>query len=774
MRSSAEFRQELNQALDFDKVLALVAARASFSCSEKAILSSLPNLDRYEVQEALTLVKEAMELEQKALLPSMTGISDVSELVSMCEKGMNLSPAQIASVATFLQGADLAAKKLDNELAPHLKELAETIDPCTKLVRAITEKIDLSGQVKEDATPELKRLNQRLIGARADLANKSRQFVKANVNKLQEQMTTTIGSRLCVLVKAADKFSLGGMIHGQSASGAAFYVEPAAFVGLNNELASLQSDIEEEKAKICRELCTKIKENATAILSDLETLTILDVAMAKARWAVGNDGCVPQISTRSRKLSFDHARHPLIDDQKVVANRYDLQENQYCLMISGPNMGGKTVTLKTIGLFVALGHAGFPVKAHKALMGWYEELWFDIGDNQSIENNLSTFSAHISKISQICNHASHRSFFLLDEIGNGTDPSQGEALAQAILEHLIAKKSTVITSTHYNGVKAFGKSQENVLVSSVEFDPKTLKPTYRYIPGISGASYAFSIASSFHLDPSIIERAEKLKLDNEDQVQKQLEALEKQQEEALKKQERFDKLIEQAHQIQKQAAQEKNSWQQKKAALDEEYQQQLAAMLEEKEKEAKEIIKKMRAGTEIKSHKQIELLHEMHELNEQQEQEEEKTVSEEFKAGDYVRITGLNLHGQISEVKKNKATVLVNGKKTTVKLSTLEKMARPKPDKPSRAVKKDRVFTSFPLELNIIGMRVEEGIAALDHYLDQAVYKNVTQVRIIHGVGTGALRKAVWNELAKTSNIKSYSAAGPAEGGLGATIVVLK
>ena len=442
-------------------------------------------------------------------------------------------------------------------------------------------------------------------------------------------------------------------------------------------------------------------------------------------------------------------------------------------MISGPNMGGKTVTLKTIGLFVALAHAAFPVLCHKAILPFYQSMYFDIGDRQSIENNLSTFSSHISRLSNICQMSDENSFILLDEIGNGTDPLEGASLAVAILEYLISKKSTIITSTHYSQVKTYGKANETVLVSSVEFNPETLKPTYKYIPGVSGASYAFHIAREYHLEETILARAAFLKDENEKQTEKELEKLEKLQNDVLKQKERFNLLIEDAHRVQKEAYEKEKEIEKRKAELDTTYQEQLNEMLEKKKAQAKEILTVLRKEKTGKQHKQIEKMHELDLLNDnmlEMEVEEKK----EFKVGDYVKIIGLNSHGEIVDIRRNEATVLTNGMKMKVKLSKLEPMHKPQIKKTTYKAHVESVSNRFPLELNLIGMRVEEGIAALDKYLDQAVVKHIKQVRIIHGMGTGALRTAVWKDLKKQPNVSKFTSAGPSEGGLGATIVILK
>ena len=399
-------------------------------------------------------------------------------------------------------------------------------------------------------------------------------------------------------------------------------------------------------------------------------------------------------------------------------------------------------------------------------------MYFDIGDHQSIENNLSTFSSHISRLSHICQKSDENSFILLDEIGNGTDPLEGASLAVAILEYLISKKSTIITSTHYSQVKTYGKANEHVLVSSVEFDPETLKPTYKYIPGVSGASYAFHIAREYHLEESILKRADFLKNENEKQTEKELEKLEKLQNDVLKQKERFNALIEDAHRVQKEAYEKEKEIEKRKAELDASYQEQLNEMLEKKKAQAKEILTVLRKQKTGKQHEQIEKMHELDLLNENVVEEEQE--KKEFKVGDYVKITGLNSHGEIVDIRRNEATVLTNGMKMKVKLSKLEPMHKPQIKKTSYKAHVESVSSRFPLELNLIGMRVEEGIAALDKYLDQAVVKHIKQVRIIHGMGTGALRTAVWKDLKKQPNVSKFTSAGPSEGGLGATIVILK
>ncbi|MBP3853259.1 MAG: endonuclease MutS2 [Erysipelotrichaceae bacterium] len=764
------FRSLLNQAIDYDDVLEQISRYASFSVSRQAICDAMPLSDLAVIQRLLEEVKECMRLQKEGIDIDFSGAGDIRETVRQASKQVLLSGSDCWKVASFLTACRNVKQGFMQTDAPLCKELAETMDPLYNLADAIYDAVDATGQIKPDASPLLKQKEKEYNHLKHQLSAYAGSFIKKHNDRLMESVSTTVSGRVCVLVKAQYKNTFGGLIHGQSQSGMAFYVEPTAFVDKNNAIQSVRLDIEEEKTRICKELTKKIGKQADTLLSDLDTLTQLDVCQAKAKWAYQKDGCTPLIQTRNRQFHFSFARHPLLDEKSVVANSYDCDEGIQCILLSGPNMGGKTVTLKTIGLFILLAHAGFPVIAHRALVPQYTRWYFDIGDQQSITNNLSTFSSHISNLAAICDQADEHSFVLLDEPGNGTDPMEGASLAQAIVEHLIQKGAMVLASTHYHAMKTFGKMHPKILVSSMEFDEKTLKPTFHYLPGISGASYAFDIAAMYHLDPAIITRAQALKEENESETDQRLEQLEAMQVDVIRQKERFDTLVADAHRLQKEAEQSRQQAQRKKDEMDYEYQNQLDSLLQEKKEEASSIIRQIRQSSDTKVHQQIE---QMHKISALQEPVSEKPVQHEWKVGDYARILHLNTHGEILNLKKKEATLSANGMKLRVKLNQLEPMERPKPKSVSRSVHVKTV-SSFPMELNLIGSRVEEGLRALNHYIDQAVAHHSTQVRIIHGMGTGALRQAVWKDLEKHPMVKSFSAAGANDGGLGATIVYLK
>lgn len=766
---------ERYKAVDFPAVLEQFAARAYSPKTARKIRSAGPKQDLHEVRRDLALAQEAIGFLQNGQEVSLGGFGEIDKAVQAAEKGQTLLPNELLEISFFLAACQAAHQAFDPEKQPLLSEIASTISVLKPLASRIDACVDLSGQIRNDATPALVRLDHSLIQARADLAATARRFIKAHGSSLMDSVSVSSGSRTCVLVKAADKYKFGGMVHALSQSGAACYLEPDVLVPLNNKVAELQMDIEEEKKRICRELSGLVRQNASALLSNDESLEILDLALAKASWSLAHDGSVPVLQTGSHAIRLEHAVHPLLDAKKAVANNYHLPADKACLMITGSNMGGKTVTLKTIGLFALLAQSGFPVSAHFASLPVYNQFFFDIGDEQSIENNLSTFSAHAKKLGRITNKADDKTFVLLDEIGNGTDPAEGAALAQAVLEELIARGTTILTSTHYSQVKTFGKTSPDVLVGSVEFDPKTLRPTYRFLEGVSGASYAFYIAGQFGLSHALLERAEAIKKENATENARQLEILEKQQADVQKQKDRFDKLVANAHDLQRKAEHDKTKYEEMKQRLDSEYEQKLEDMLFEKKEEARKIIRDLKKSTSRLSHEQIEQMGKLNTLY--PDEQSEKPASEEkheFKAGDYVRIAALNNHGEIQQIKKNKAVVLVNGRKVNISVDQLTPMKKPKSEGPVRSKRPERSFKAFPMELNLIGMHVEEAISTLDHYLDQAVYHRVKNVRIIHGMGTGALRNAVWQDLKKHPQVKGVAAGGPGEGGLGATLVELK
>lgn len=761
------------EAVDFSAVLEQFARYASSDRTLRRIRQSAPIEDAAEIRRQLELTAQAGAWLQNGGSVSLGGLGDIDPLLRTARKGTALLPGELLQVSLFIGAARAAAHAFGDEY-PALFELAQALTDHQKLGKEIDAAIDLSGQVRMDASPHLMNLESKRLEAKAALAAAARRFIKSAGSSLMDTTTTTVGGRLCVLVRAVDKYKFGGMVHGSSQSGAACYLEPGVLVEGNNRLRSIELEIEEEKKRICTQLSARVGASADSLLSDGETLELIDFTLAKGQWMQNRDGCVALINSASHALRIEHAIHPLLDPDSAVANSFRLGEGKNALLITGSNTGGKTVILKTIGLFSLLTRCGFPVSAHDALIPLYDDFYFVIGDQQSIEENLSTFSAHLKSLADILEHADSNSFVLLDEIGGGTDPAEGAALAQAVLEELIARRATVVASTHYGTLKAFGKTDPRVLCGSVEFDLQTLRPTYRYLPGASGASFAFDIAGQYGMSESILERARAIQKERQSESDRQIAVLEKQQAQVQKQKDRFEALVFDAHRLQKEAAEDQAKWERMKKRFDAEYETKLEDMLFEKREEARAIIRDLKQSTHKASHEQIEQLGRLSALSDKAVSDKAPAAKREFAAGDYVRIEALGNHGEIQSIKKGKATVLVNGRRVTVSSDQLTLMKKPQAEPSSRKAHVDRTFKAFPMELNLIGMHVEEGLDALEHYLDQAVYHRVKNVRIIHGVGTGALRSAVWRDLQHHPQVREITAAPPSQGGLGATLVELK
>ena len=414
---------------------------------------------------------------------------------------------------------------------------------------------------------------------------------------------------------------MDGFVHGESASGQTAYVEPRSLLVLNNRLQTLKSQEQEEITRILFELSQQVKSVGHELLSNLETFALLDSIFARGLWTKEMDGCIAELNTKDDHLYLKTARHPLIDPQKVVANTYEIRSPHHSLLITGSNTGGKTVTLKTIGLFVALTMSGLPLSAEQAVVPLFDALYVDIGDDQSIQESLSTFSSHISKMADICDHATARSLVLLDELGSGTDPKEGEPLAVAVLDHLRAIGAMVIATTHYSALKTYGADNEDILLSSVEFDMEKMLPTYRYIEGISGQSNAFEIARRYGLKESIIRFAR-------EQEKKQL---------AQRREEILETVREDAR-------------------------RQLESSLEE----AQDIIDELKhMHSEAKPHEISDRKARLKQLSSMDDAETDDTPQRlpSYQVGDYVKISKLSYYGEIISMNKDKVCVLANGKK---------------------------------------------------------------------------------------------------------------
>ena len=572
--------------------------------------------------------------------------------------------------------------------------------------------------------------------------------------------------RQTFLLKPSEKNKISGTVYGTSASGQSVYFEPAFLSQFQNELNGLRHQEENEIERICLELSHKIALESEQLLSDLETAAILDALFAKAIWGQKNEGVVADLTQNT--LELVEARHPLIDPKDVVSNTYTLSPPHKMVLISGPNTGGKSVSLKTIGLFVLMTHAGFPILAKTAKVMQVDQIFVDIGDQQSIEKNLSSFSAHLETVRNVSEHATSKSLILLDELGSQTDPLEGESLSMAILDQFREKGSWVVATTHFMRLKQYGQRYDDILVSSVEFDLTKLMPTYRYRENVMGESNAFAIAKRLGLDESIIDAAFNYKQESQYETDHMMEILENK--------------IQEQEEI-------KESLAKKQLALDERI-----LVLETQEKESQVALEKYKQELESQHESVLEdklleaemLMEEMNKTNrpdlrkkavqEIKKMQADKPIKQEIAIGDRVQLKSTQQIGIVEAIEKKTVFVSISGLKVSMDISKVLKVAGPAKiikKKPQRS-HSIQTLSSFKLEINLIGKRVSEALPLLDKYLDECLVHNVMSCRVIHGHGTGQLRTAVHQLLRTHKHVKSFELASMAEGGAGATLVQLK
>lgn len=762
------------EALELDKVKQQMKRHCAFSLGKEKIEAMYPCFDGLWLKRELARSKEAIALVVRYGVLPMGGIRDISLSLQDAMKHITLSPQELREIAECIRASEHMQRYMkDSEIeTPSISELVDSLSNHQGIAEQIERCINVNFEVLDHASPELKQVRKAIASCEHEISSEVQRFISKNATKLMDSITAIRNDRTCVLVKVADKNSIDGMLHGESASGQTAYIEPRALVTLNNKLQSLKSREKEEVAKILKALSATVALSGDALLGNLETYALLDSIFAKGAWAKDMNGCVASLTT-SEHLWIKQARHPLIDPHHVISNTYEIKPPHHCLLITGSNTGGKTVTLKTIGLFTVMTLCGMPIAAEEAIIPLFDGVFVDIGDDQSIQESLSTFSSHISKMAYITSHASAKSLVLLDELGSGTDPKEGEPLAVAILDHLRSLQTMVIATTHYSALKTYGADNADILLSSVEFDMEQMRPTYHYIEGISGQSNAFEIAKRYGLCDAILTKAKEMKEAEKTDSEHAMETLESAliENHELKKQ--LEAKLEDVRKLQKQLVQEQLDLQAKKGRLMQELKEQEEAKLEAKLEEANELIEILKVmQADAKPHEITEIKSALEELHEVEEEIVEK--EETYAVGDYVSIVKLNYYGEVLSVNKDKVCVLANGMKMNVKVHDLTHAKRQGVSKKKKTDSGRTLIKSFPMECNVIGMRVAEAIPVIDKYLDNAILSKVYRVRLIHGMGTGALRKGVHDYLKHHANVEDFTMGGQGEGGLGATVVTLK
>ena len=662
---------------------------------------------------------------------------------------------------------------------PSLTKYVVKLDDFSDLERYLDRIIDEDGYIRPDASLELKNIKVNI----SKLKNKSDQILKnilrSNVKKLTEAIVTKRNDRDVILVKPEYKNDFGGIIHDESASGNTFYVEPKENVEINNEIGILKRKEKEEILRILKEASEVVKEKADELLNSLWNFSQIEFIFSKMNFCARN-GFNKQNIVNSQELNLKKAYNPLIDKDVVVKNDVILDNKGNSLIITGPNTGGKTVILKTVGLCVYLSHLGFYIPAlEESTVGFFEDVFVDVGDEQSIENNLSTFSSHMTNIINILNRTNNKSLILLDELCSGTDPSEGAVLSIALLEKFKNLNATMLCTTHYPEIKNYCFESDYYKNSSMEFDFEKLKPTYRFIIGLPGKSNAINISAKLGLEQSVIDEASSLLEINTKENNLFIDKLSESIREYDYKLEYINSTLDEIDEVKQTLDTNLQKYEEYKESLYNDLSIELNREIEEKKEEMLEIYKEFKDNTSLKQHEVNELLHSMDKSKnnirlQRKLENQPKFASSKIKVGDDVLVLSYNQRATVLEISGNTLQIKMGAMKLNIKKKEVRKIDS-EPEVATRYVSTSNVSSKkVGIDINVIGLNTEEAIREIEDYMDKVILQGYDTFTIIHGLGSGILRKNIGEYLKNNRYVASYRTGGQNEGGMGATVVEMK
>jgi len=777
------------RVLEFTKIRERLAAYALTDMGKEKSLALTPCIDYSEVCHALNETEEAVVLLSYLGGHPLMSFPDVREHVELAGKGACLSPRALLDVASCLRASKAARNALvrEREDTPILTSIASRITTLDGVEQDITDAIISEEEIADRASAELFQIRRQIRSANERMREKLNQMIRSSsfAKNLQDSIITMRGDRYCIPVKAECRANVPGLVHDQSATGATLFIEPMFVVELGNDLKTLRAKEQLEIARILQALSDRIAPNAEGILLNISLLTHLDFAFAKGMLARSMRASLPKMNTRGF-IKIVRGRHPLIDPDKVVPSNLWLGDQFTTLIITGPNTGGKTVTLKTVGLFTLMAKSGLHVPADLGTeLSYFENVYADIGDEQSIEQSLSTFSSHMTNIVDIVRNVENNDLVLFDELGAGTDPTEGAALAQSILSSLLKRKIRTMATTHYSELKAFALSTPGVENASVEFDVESLRPTYRLSIGIPGKSNAFEISRKLGLPEWLIDASKEL-LSKEDirfedviaNAEYHRQIAEREREIAEETRRETVKLRNEAEKLRQEIEQSKDK--SLKKAKDE-----ARRIMENAKRESESILRELKAMKKqaaTPEHEIQKLKKRMEDgidsLSEglQQKSASNFTPPKTVRPGDSVEIVHLGTKGTVLSAPDRNGEVQIQAGiiKMKAHLSQL-KLAEPEKPQKSRVLNKvSAARPSVPMETDVRGMTLEEAIAQVDIYLADATLAGLNEVSIIHGKGTGVLRTGIQRHLKSHMNVKKYRDGMYGEGEQGVTVVTLK
>lgn len=790
--------QKVLKTLEYDKIIGMLAEKADSALGKKLCRELTPSTDLEEIRKNQAETRDALNRLFRTGSTSFGNTCDLGFSIKSLEIGSALSIVELLKIASMLDNVDRIRTygKKEREDAPEdsLDVYFEQLAPLTQLANEINRCILSEEEIADDASPRLKSIRRAKIQTNEKIHSQLTSMLNGSYRTyLQDAVITVRDNRYCIPIKAEYKGQVNGMIHDQSATGSTYFIEPAAVVSLNNQLRELELQEDEEIHVILANLSAQAAEHTEELAVNQKMMTALDFIFAKAELAMEWNATEPIFNT-DHSIHIRKGRHPLLDKKRTVPIDIHLGKDFDLLIITGPNTGGKTVSLKTVGLFALLGQSGLHIPAlDRSELSVFTEVYADIGDEQSIEQSLSTFSSHMKSIVHILAHADADSLCLFDELGAGTDPTEGAALAIAILNFLHDRGIRTMATTHYSELKIYALSTSFVENACCEFDVETLQPTYRLLIGIPGKSNAFAISSKLGLPEDIINAARE-QIGKEDKSFEDVIAdLEQSRITIEREQREISEYKERIRTLQEQLQRKNEKLDQAKDRILREANEKAKEILQEAKDVADETIRdfnRLEAGTDIREleKKRQKVRDKINEKNSSlslktdKKQPEKKGIDpKKLKKGDTVKIVSMGLKGTVSTLPDAKGALFVQcgimRTQTNIKdliLIDEETIHTPALQRTNAGKIKMSKSLSVSAEINLLGKTVDEAISLLDKYLDDAYMAHLPSVRVVHGKGTGALRNAVHNHLKRLKIVKEFRLGEYGEGDAGVTIVTFK
>lgn len=784
-----EYQKNAFKKIEHNKVIDKLKEHAGSVLAKEIINELAPSPDFSEVKYKLDETEEARSVLRNTPNFAVGTIKDIRSFLEKLKINFILNPEDFLAIKDNIRtGKKIKKFFSNNNNWPILAKEVEKITFLNELENEISNKITEEGAISKNASLRLKELVNSIDNIQLKVKESLNKIINSSQVKkaLQEDIITIRNNRYVIPIKQEYKSQVKGLIHDQSSSGATVFIEPADVVELNNKLKSLQSEYEKEIEKILRELTSFTSTYFDELKTNLNSLAKLDFIFAKAAYCDNIKGVYPEINNKGL-VDIKNARHPLISNDEVVPISFQIGKEFNTVVITGPNTGGKTVALKTIGLLHAMAQSGIHIPCEEgSLVGIFEGIYADIGDEQSIEQSLSTFSSHMTNIIKIINNASSNSLVLLDELGAGTDPTEGAALAMAILSYFHEKGSKTIATTHFSRLKNFAYNTPGVQNASVEFDVNTLRPTYRLLMGVPGKSNAFDISLRLGLDINIIERAKEFMTAEEIQASQMIQKLEEDRKVSEKDREEAELAKKEIDTLKEELQRKKIELERRKKEILENAVKEAKDIVKRTQKESKEIIKSLHFHNKDIQDSQKKLKELDDYLKEKSKEAEEPTstdIPKSVEAGDTIYVPKLNKRGIVINFDNDQGEVQVQigAMKVTLEMSELREVPKQEREEKNQESQKQYISVTSThnnaaasAELNLRGDKVEEAVEKIENFFDHACLVGLKEVSLIHGKGTGALRTGIREYLKRHSNVKNFRYGKPEEGGDGVTIVELR